>query len=111
VPISFALLDDPLRVVTAVDHKPKRTTALQRLVNVQRDPRATVLVDHYDDDWTALWWVRLRGRATVHETGPAAAVDALVARYPQYQDVRPAGPVIVVTVDEVRTWSARSQDK
>jgi hypothetical protein len=47
----------------------------------------------------------------VHETGPAAAVDALVARYPQYQDVRPAGPVIVVTVDEVRTWSARSQDK
>ena len=60
VPITFAVVDDD-SIVTAVDHKPKRTTRLQRLENIRKNPSVTVLVDHYDDDWSTLWWVRARG--------------------------------------------------
>src|SRR5688500_15454960 len=61
VPVVFALLGGD-RLVTAVDQKPKTTRRLQRLADVEHDPRVTVLIDHYDDaDWTALWWVRLHG--------------------------------------------------
>jgi PPOX class probable F420-dependent enzyme len=61
VPITFAFVGDT--IVTAVDHKPKRTTHLQRLENIRRNPHVTVLVDQYADDWNALWWVRIRGDA------------------------------------------------
>ncbi len=68
VPMTFALVDDVM--YTAVDHKPKRTTELKRLENVRATPEVSVLVDEYDDaDWTALWWVRLRGLARVVEAG------------------------------------------
>ncbi|CAN5765906.1 TIGR03668 family PPOX class F420-dependent oxidoreductase [soil metagenome] len=111
VHVTFALLDDD-RVVTAVDHKPKRTTRLQRLANLQRDPRATLLVDHYDERWDRLWWVRMRARAEILALdGPdarahAGAVDALVDRYDHYREVRPTGPVIRLTVDEWLGWAA-----
>lgn len=107
VPVTFALDGDVL--VTAVDHKPKRTTRLARLDNVRRDPRVTVLVHDYDEDWSRLWWVRLRGRARVVEPGTdghAAAVGPLVAKYEQYRDRPPAGPAIAVDVEEWRSWSA-----
>jgi len=111
VPITFALMDgEPLRLVTAVDHKPKTTTALQRLANIRATPAVTVLVDHYDDtDWSVLWWVRLRGRALVADPGTPAhdeTVAALVHRYAQYREVPPAGPAIIVIVDSTRGWSA-----
>ncbi|MBO0746414.1 MAG: pyridoxamine 5'-phosphate oxidase family protein, partial [Candidatus Dormibacteraeota bacterium] len=57
VPFCFALDGDTL--VSAVDHKPKRTTQLRRLANVAHDDRAAVLVDEYDERWDRLWWVRL----------------------------------------------------
>ena len=107
VPVTFALAEDEL--VTAVDHKPKRSTRLVRLDNVRRDPRVTVLVDHYDDEWSTLWWVRIRGRATVIDPGDerhVAAVAPLVAKYAQYRDHPPAGAAMVVSVDEWRGWSA-----
>ncbi|MDH4145238.1 MAG: TIGR03668 family PPOX class F420-dependent oxidoreductase [Acidimicrobiia bacterium] len=97
------------RLVSAVDHKPKRHQRLARLANVARDPVVSVLVDHYDDvDWTALWWIRISGRAEVVEAGArhVAAVDALVAKYPQYRDRRPAGPVLDIVVEALRAWSA-----
>jgi PPOX class probable F420-dependent enzyme len=68
---------------------------------------ATVLVDHYDEDWARLWWVRVRGRATVHDPGdPAAddAITALVTKYPQYRDRRPTGSVYRIAIDDVRSW-------
>jgi PPOX class probable F420-dependent enzyme len=107
VPITFAFLDDDT-LVTAVDHKPKRTTALQRLDNVRAHPAVTVLVDHYDEDWSALWWVRLRGRAQVVDGGDelAAAVAALQLRYEQYQGRPPGGPAIAITIDRWSSWSA-----
>ncbi|MEV4838889.1 TIGR03668 family PPOX class F420-dependent oxidoreductase [Nonomuraea sp. NPDC049486] len=102
VPVTFAVLGD--RVVTAVDHKPKRTTDLRRLRDIGDNPNVALLADHYEDDWTRLWWVRADGRAAVAPDGPerAAALDALVAKYDQYRERRPAGPVILV---EVTRWS------
>lgn len=107
VPCTFALTGD--RWVTAVDHKPKTTAALQRLANVRRDPRVTVLVDHYDDEWDRLWWVRLRGRAVVvdDEHERREAIGPLVTKYRQYHDRPPSGPAIVAEVDGWRWWAAR----
>jgi PPOX class probable F420-dependent enzyme len=95
--------------VTAVDQKPKTTTALRRLDNVRARPGVTVLVDHYDDaDWSALWWVRMRGDATVVDDGPqlVTAIDALARRYAPYREERPGGPAIVINVADVTSWSA-----
>ena len=107
VPVVFAVAG-PDTVVTAVDHKPKRTVALQRLANIAFEPRVSLLADHYDDDWTALWWVRADGTALVVPAADPAgrdAVDRLVARHPQYAGRRPDGPVIVVTVTRWTGWS------
>jgi PPOX class probable F420-dependent enzyme len=104
VPCTFAF--DGEQFVTAVDHKPKSTTRLQRLDNVRADGRVTVLIDHYDDDWSRLWWVRLRGVARVVEGDEAArAVAPLVAKYAPYADRPPTGPAIVATVDDCRWWA------
>lgn len=106
VPITFALLGDDT-LVTAVDHKPKRTLALARLANLAAHPAAGVLVDHYSDDWTQLWWARADGQGRVHAPGEAPeAIEALVARYPQYRDHRPQGPVIVIAVQRWSSWTA-----
>ncbi len=108
VVICFAFAGD--RIVTAIDHKPKRTTRLRRLDNIAANPRVCMLADHYAaDDWSALWWVRADGTGRVLEPeapGASAAVDALVERYPQYREQRPAGPVIEVTVERWSGWRA-----
>ena len=107
VPITFAW--HTTAFVTAVDHKPKRTRHLRRLDNIARDPRVTILIDHYSDDWSELWWVRLRGTAVVIEDGPrfTDALARLVAKYPlQYGRHRPEGPVIEIDVTDVRVWRA-----
>jgi len=95
-------------LVTAVDHKPKSTLELQRLANIERSPQVTVLVDHYSEDWTTLWWVRMRGTARVHREGPEwqEAVAALVDRYRQYRERPPRGPAIVVSVTSWSGWAA-----
>jgi PPOX class probable F420-dependent enzyme len=107
VPISFALLPDD-RLVSIVDQKPKSTTRLRRLDNIRSHPDVTVLVDHYEDDWTRLWWVRLRGRASVVAEGDEfdEARAALVERYPQYVDEPPPGPVVSVAVEDWSGWHA-----
>jgi PPOX class probable F420-dependent enzyme len=106
VPVCFALDQDSL--YSAVDAKPKTTTALRRLANVAARPEVTVLVDHYEEDWDRLWWVRLKGRARVESSGPALdlGLSLLADKYPQYRRRPPPGPVLVVELDEVRAWSA-----
>lgn len=107
VPITFVLVDGLL--CSAVDEvKPKRSTRLARLADVRRDPRVGVLVDHYDPDWTRLWWVRVDGTAAVHEAGELVgrALDALAAKYPPYAAARPAGPLLVVTPSAWTGWAA-----
>lgn len=101
VPIVFAIAGSTL--VTAVDHKPKSTTRLRRLTDIVANPAVSVLVDSYDEDWSQLWWARADGMARVHESydlGP------LVAKYDDYRDQPPAGPVITIDVTRWSGWSA-----
>jgi PPOX class probable F420-dependent enzyme len=106
VPVCFAMGGDGDVIWTAVDHKPKSTLDLARLRDIARDPRVTLLADHYDDaDWSALWWTRATGTAVVLDAAPAA-VAALAERYAQYRETPPAGPVIEVTVTRWSGWAA-----
>lgn len=100
VPVCFALAGG--RIYTAVDAKPKSKRALRRLENVRATGRASLLVDHYEEDWARLWWVRVDGSAEVIES--EAAIDVLAAKYEQYRAARPAGPVIAITPDRWRSW-------
>lgn len=109
VPIVFAVAGDT--IYSAVDAKPKRTTALRRLANVAANPAVAVLVDHYDRDWTRLWWVRADGSGRVlagGETGRDDALAALADRYPQYRAERPEGPVLVIDVERWSGWAAQA---
>jgi PPOX class probable F420-dependent enzyme len=82
---------------------------LQRLANVRANPWASLLVDHYEEDWGALWWVRVDGPAAVLESGDErdSAIAALAARYAQYAATPPQGPVIALAVERISGWSAR----
>jgi PPOX class probable F420-dependent enzyme len=106
VPIVFVLEGETL--YSAVDDKPKRSRTLRRIENARAGPSVTVLVDHYDEDWARLWWVRLRGRARVLDGGEEAerALHLLVEKYDRYRDRAPGLPVLAVDVVEWRGWDA-----
>jgi PPOX class probable F420-dependent enzyme len=111
VPCCFALDDEAAHLYTLVDEvKPKRTRALQRLANVRAHPRASLVVDHYDDeDWTQLWWVRVDGRARVVDQGPEhlRAAELLAAKYAPYRDDAsrpPPGAALVIDLDRWAAW-------
>ena len=112
VPVVFAVDGDV--IYTVVDAKPKRTTALRRLANVAENPRVSLLADHYEEDWGALWWARGDGVARVldrasgveaERTEAERAVALLRERYPQQ---RAAGAVLAVDVQRWSGWSAAS---
>ena len=107
VPICFVLEGQLL--FSAVDEKPKRSRRLQRLENVRARPDVAVLVDHYEEEWSRLWWVRLRGRGRVVEHGAEldSALALLAEKYDQYRQRPPEGPVLVIALEEWRGWSAR----
>ena len=109
VPITFALAEEV--IWSAVDDvKPKRTRALARLEHIAADPRVSVLADHYEDDWRALWWVRADGRARVLERDDPearAGLEALAGRYEPYRERPPAGPLIAIAVARWSGWSGR----
>jgi PPOX class probable F420-dependent enzyme len=110
VPVTFAVLGRA--IVHAVDHKPKTTRALARIEDLRRDPRASLLADHYDEDWSQLWWVRADGTARVLAAAEAPeAIDALARKYPQYADRRPDGPVVMLDVQRISGWEARQRDE
>ncbi len=106
VPITFTLVGDV--ILTTVDHKPKLSRRLRRIENIERNHHVTVLVDHYEEDWTRLWWCRLSGHARVLYQGPEfdGSIEALVARYEQYREITPSGPVIRVAVNDWTGWTA-----
>ena len=106
VPITFALGEDELYF--AVDHKPKRTTHLQRLRNIEANPAVSVLVDQYEDDWSRLWWVRVDGRARIVNAGELhdQAVELLCAKYAQYRSLPPGGPVVAIAIERMSGWSS-----
>lgn len=108
VPVTFAVLHDPVRgdrIVFVVDDKPKTTMHLRRLANIVARPSVCLLVDVYDEDWSRLWWVRADGTAAILDTD-AEAIDTLADRYPPYVKRRPHGPVVSIAVTRWTGWAA-----
>ncbi len=108
VPVVFALSRSQYghTVYTSIDGKPKSTRRLRRLANIAANPRVSLLVDHYEDDWARLWWVRADGIARVHHDGVAATAgkELLRSKYAQYLSVSLQGPVIEVRVARWSWW-------
>ena len=105
VPVCFAVSDDALYIT--IDRKPKRGAPLKRLRNIAENPAIAVVVDRYDEDWTRLGWVMLRGRAEILASGAEhdAAQALLRARYPQLAAMDIAKlPVIALRIAQVASW-------
>jgi PPOX class probable F420-dependent enzyme len=104
VPCCFVLEADT--AYSAVDAKPKSTLALRRVANLRTNHRASLLVDHYDEDWATLWWVRLDGAGRLVDDGDERdrALSALAAKYDQYRRDPPPGAVIALDVTTWRAW-------
>ena len=110
VPICYAF--DGRYCYSAIDAKPKRETParLKRVRNISENARVSLLVDHYDEDWSLLSYVVLQGRADLLSEGAefTYAVDLLIEKYPQYQALylnRRAGLVVKITPERVIQWS------
>ena len=106
VPVCFAVIGESLYVT--IDEKPKRTDIpLKRLRNIAENPEVAVTLDRWDEDWTRLAWVMLRGRADILADGPEhdRAQERLRDRYPQYRamDIAPL-PVIALRIRRVTSW-------
>ena len=106
VPFCFAVDGD--RLYSAVDDaKPKSTLALRRLDHIRQQPAVSVLVDHYAEDWSALWWIRLDGRPRCwkrERPSTRSGAELLMAKYEQYRQHPPPGPSIAVRIDSWRAW-------
>ncbi|MBV8456794.1 MAG: TIGR03668 family PPOX class F420-dependent oxidoreductase [Acetobacteraceae bacterium] len=106
IPICYAVAED--RLYVAIDEKPKRhNQPLKRLRNITENPAVAVIVDHYEEDWSRLGWVLLRGRATLLHDGPefTTGLALLRARYPQYDSMNlETNPIIAVHIERVTSW-------
>ena len=102
LPVTFAVWEGD--VWSAIDQKPKRAAEPARLRRLRRRPEAALLVDRYDDDWSRLAWLEVRGPVSVEPLGPA--LDALVAKYPQYSEARPQGPLLRMSPERFAYWHA-----
>ena len=105
VPFVFAIEGDT--IYFAIDAKPKTTRNLRRLRNIAANPSVSILADHYEDDWSKLWWVRVDGTARVvtDDIEAQRALDLLANRYEQYRLARPPGPVVAIRIDRLTGWS------
>ena len=72
--------------------------------NIEANPNVEVVIDHYEEDWSRLWWVRLLGTARIVED--ERALPLLAQKYEQYRREPPGGPLIAVTIEERREWAA-----
>jgi PPOX class probable F420-dependent enzyme len=104
VPCCFVLSDDT--IYSAIDAKPKSTLDLRRLQNLRSNSAASLLVDHYEEDWATLWWIRVdgKGRVVDDRIEHARAIDLLSAKYEQYVASPPPGSVLAIDIDDWRTW-------
>ncbi|MDH3194431.1 MAG: TIGR03668 family PPOX class F420-dependent oxidoreductase [Acidimicrobiia bacterium] len=103
VPIVFVIVAGKL--VTAIDHKPKTTSRLVRLANIDANPNVSILVSNQDEAWDQLWWVRADGTAEIQGEPEPDWIKALIAKYPQYRGRPPGGPWIVVSISHLADWS------
>lgn len=105
VPVVYAVDDGHVGI--PVDRvKPKELTRLQRERNLEADPRATLLVDHWDPvDWAQLWWVRTELRRVDSAERAGRLGELLEERYPQYTG-QPFEKVLVLRIERVTGWQA-----
>lgn len=82
VPVVFAVVGN--EIVSPLDHKPKKGVVLRRVRNLESDDRVTLLIDNWDEEWTRIGWLMVRGSAAVDAEYPDSLGHALNARYPQY---------------------------
>jgi PPOX class probable F420-dependent enzyme len=112
IPVCFAVAGDTLYIT--VDQKPKRRDRpLKRVRNILENPQAAFVVDHWDEDWSRLGWVMLRGRAEILYAGPEhdRAQELLTARYPQYRAMTLGElPVIALRIARAADWGELSLD-
>jgi PPOX class probable F420-dependent enzyme len=111
IPVCYAVSTDPEggdTLYVTIDEKPKRQDRpLKRLRNILENPQAAVVVDRWDEDWSRLGWVMLRGRAEILYAGPEhdRAQALLVARYPQYREMQLGDlPVIALRIARATGW-------
>jgi PPOX class probable F420-dependent enzyme len=107
LPVTFALAEG--RIWSAVDEKPKRVGAeeLARVNFLRRDPRATLTVDDYSEDWSKLAWVQALGKVEIVAAADgAAAIDALARKYRQYESSPPPGPLLGLEPQRWISWRA-----
>ena len=109
VPVCYAFDGDA--VYSAIDAKPKRATGrgLRRIRNIEENPRVSLVVDEYDEDWTRLRYVIVEGRAALLTGGErfGRAVDLLREKYPQYRTMgldRAKGLVIAIAPERFLAW-------
>jgi PPOX class probable F420-dependent enzyme len=106
VPCTF-VIDHRGRIAIGIDNKPKSSMNLRRLANIRQNPRVSLIVDQYCDDWTGLWWARADGSAVIERSGEqhTAHWAQLASKYPQYRGQVLGGPVILVTVGSWSGWA------
>jgi PPOX class probable F420-dependent enzyme len=111
-PVCFGLAGDTLYIT--IDEKPKRRGApLKRVRNILENPNTSFLVDRYDEDWSRLGWVMLRGPANILDDGEEhdRAQAQIVGRYPQLRAMTIADlPVIALRIAHVASWGDLSGD-
>ncbi|SKW55000.1 Pyridoxamine 5-phosphate oxidase [Mycobacteroides abscessus subsp. abscessus] len=90
----------------AVDHKPKSRNDLQRVRNIAANPAVSFLTDHYDEEWTTLWWVRADGFAYILDTPDPRWITLLANKYRQYRQAPPSGPMVLTRVARWSGWAA-----
>jgi PPOX class probable F420-dependent enzyme len=107
VPICYAVIGDAVYFTVDEKSKKKPGAALKRLANLRQNPFAALVVDRYDEDWSRLGWVMVRGRAEILRGGPEhdRAQATLRARYPQLAAMRIEHlPVVAVRIDHATSW-------
>ena len=104
VPCCFVL--DADTIYSAVDAKPKSTLNLRRIQNLKTNSSCSLLVDHYDEDWATLWWVRVDGpgRVVEDDVEKSPALDLLATKYEQYRKAPPPGPLVAFDIERWRMW-------
>lgn len=109
LPVTFAVAEG--RIWSAIDQKPKRAGEPARLRFLRRDPRAALTVDRYSDDWDELAWVQVLGSVSIVEVDDGqAGLDALRAKYEQYREEAPPGPLLALRPQRYLWWRAADQE-
>lgn len=112
VPICFVFDGD--HFYSALDQKPKRipVTGLKRVKNILSNPEVALVVDQYEEDWGRLWYVLVRGKALLIQSGEEhrRAIGLLREKYPQYRDMQPEkNPIIKITPTRITSWGKAAQ--